>query len=332
MAQKNKERNMLVVENGNAVNENNFSKIVERAKTTKDGFIVTMTFRELLRFYKEGIILPDPDNRAGNVHKDQIKKMAENFKVHGFGLTTASYVNGLILLVDAHHRFETLDLMNDMLEFDKVADKQAILNIVPSSSKQETYMALNSNNRHSGKEKINHPSNAVGSYSCEIIAEAETRSGDSIVFDRGKTQNLMDIVLSYDDHGTGFQLEDVYKNRSRINKLLETAKDRRSFSLKDESVKKSKDFLTKYLSLVYNAKKDAKTEVLSTIKSSGFFVALALDYFTSGCFGGISKESNTKIIKKVGGSKLGKIKEQTETLARRNRKYINLITIQKTLE
>jgi len=309
------------------------TKLLQDAKNTVEGFYLIIKFKDLLKLWKDAILVPYNNNRSGNLNSKRIEDIAENFNLFGFGQVTASFHDGKIELVDAHHRIYAIELLNDKyLGFGEIENKDVVLFVVPSSKRMSTYQALNRGKSHTGYEKVNQPDLAVGSYSNEIIDAAEEKTGGSILFNRKQTQNLMDLVYCYSELGNKFELENVYEARTEVSKLLDSAVDRRSFSLEDFVVKKSTDFVTKYLSLIYLAEKsDIKSEVVSTIKSPGFLLTMGLDYFTDGsAINGFSKKPNTDILNKVKGkTKLPKILESCQAVARRNRKRINIPDIKK---
>lgn len=128
-----------------------------------------------------------------------------------------------------------------------------------------------------------------------------------------------------DEIGSKLELEDVYKTRGKVTKLLDSATDRRSYKIGDAAIKKGKDMLVKFLDFVDTAKndKDIKTEVVQYAKSPGSLICFALDYFTNGsALGGFSKKPNVKILNSLSTSKFLKVKDQSRLVARRNMREI----------
>jgi hypothetical protein len=319
---------MLILDNlVLARDEQGIKKFLEKAKNTKEGFYTFMTFLDLLKMYKTGALSDDEFNRSGRFDKKRARDIAENFTHFGFGQVTCGFNDGKLELIDAHHRLGALVVMNDELfNFNEIAQEVVAVRVIPSAYKLSTYKTLNSGKSHTGYEKINHPKMAVGSYSNEIINKAQDKAGPDSKFNKQLTQNLMDLTLAYETHGDSFDLDQLFAKRGVVTKHLNLSADRRSFSIDDSAVKKSADLTTKYLSLIcYAESLDVKTEIVRLIKSPGFFLSFGLDYMTNGkILTGFSSQSNIKIVNKVNSNKFAKIKENTERVARRSRKKINL--------
>ena len=141
------------------------------------------------------------------------------------------------------------------------------------------------------------------------------------------------MTLAHDTHGTAFEIDDLFSMRSKTNKQLDLAKDRRSFSVKDSTIKKTAAFAQKYQSIVnFVEQEDAKSEVISLVNTPGFFLLMGADYLTNGAFaGGFSTLPNKDILKKISGRRFTNIKEQTKALARRNRTEIEATKLRKCI-
>lgn len=311
---------------------NNFGSFLENAKNSQEDFYVEVTLQTLLRLYKEQKIVDYENNRSGNFSKKRCKDIAENFATGSFGQVTCAFHKTKLELVDAHHRMGSLVVLNDVfMGFTaEVSSYNVILKIVPANMRIETYQRLNDQKKHSGNDKVNNPDLAVGSYVKEMLVAAGAQD-----LNKGLSQNLMDITLSYEENGTKFSLLDIYGMRTTVSKALNEAADRRSFRLEDTTINKVVNSLRKYNSLRYFAKsnKDCKTEVVSLIDSPGFFMTFLVDHVTDGkAVTGFSRQPNADIFKLVSGRKFGDIKNHTATVSRRSKPNIDLDSLFKALK
>ena len=311
--------------------QSSFDKLLKQAKETSTSFYIEVTLAILLKMFKNSILVPYEHNRSGNINKSRIKDMATNFKPSGFGQVTVSFHNGRIELVDAHHRVYTLVYMNDvLLTFNDFSSIIVTLHVVPSSERISTYQTLNAGKSHGGSDKIGNPDLAIGS----LLEEVLTKAGVGHQFKKGHKQNLADLMITSEDYGTDFELENLFQGRGKINKLLDTAKDRRSFSVKDATLEKTSRFVQKYQSLVNFAEQDdLKAEVVALISSPGFFLTMGMDHMSNGkMLTGFSILPNKEIVKKIGsGNKFIKLRNFVRTIARRNNKEIRLDLLKNSL-
>lgn len=318
-------------ENTTELTLENYDEILEYAKTSNTGFILSVSLGVLLKLWKSDLIVPYPQNRSGNLSTSRVRQIAERYSPNSLGQVTVAYFNGALQLVDFHHRMHSTEYLNDvLLGFSPFSSEKISIKIVPANMRIRTYQELNAGKSHTGAEKINNPDLAVGSYAAEIKEKA-----DYVDLLKGKTQNLMDCVLAYEQNGRAMSLSDIFTTRTKISKLLNQARDRRSFSMQESSVDKGVQALRKYKSVInfISENDEVRSEVKDFInKSSGFFFTFIMDHMSDGgVITGFSKLPNKDLIKLLSGKKFSMIKANVAALVRRDMNFVDIGSVKKAL-
>lgn len=308
--------------------EADFERFIQVAASTKDDLLAGVSLLTLVRAIKINRLGLYENNRSGNVNTGKIKEISANFRLSGFGTITACHRSGKLELVDGHHRMLSVIKMNDEAMLGDNRNSIVALRIIPQSERLNAYQSVNAGKGHTLKDKLNNPDLALGA----VLQDIQNLSGQNKEFNKKHVPNFADLVVAYDLKGAATELEHVYMARKDVTMIVNKHRDRRSYDVSGATRNTLAAFLQKYQSLVNyvtDEKQDIKSEIISIIESPGFFITMGLDHVTKGAaVTNFSRLPNEKILKLV-SKNVGKVKEHTMSIARRNRQQIDMILLKK---
>jgi hypothetical protein len=298
------------------LNEKTLSKIVTQILETKEKVIALVTIRTLINLFNTGKLAEYENNRSGYFDENRCDKMVEKFNLNGIGSVTASISkkSNTLMQLDFHHRMEGIIRKNDLAELTmKELDTLIPITIFHYSDAISTYQTINAAKGHTGKEKINNPDLAIGSIIESILKKVD------VSLDKKHSQNLMDVIFAYKEKGSDMNLPDIFASRNDVNELLDTAKDRRTFSISAEleyqaaiATKKYDNFKT-FINL--NLMSSANTK--KAVKKPGFFIAFISDCLTNSKLFGLTKDSHEEMLAWI-NKRPEDVIEVSELIARRS--------------
>jgi hypothetical protein len=262
----------------------------------------------------DGVIIPYKNNRghikAGGISKRRVDEMSTNFTPAALGsFHIAKQDDGTYLLLDGHHRIETLRLLNKSGKLTAQLKAQIIPVIaVRSVDWLKAYQGVNRSKSHNGPEKLMNDDLLPGSY----IRDWENLSNS--LFTTSQAVNLFDIALMREDKlrqgkTVAFTIEEVWNMRTKggvkvqsASYLSDHAINRRNFSLDNTTEKDILAALKFYKLILKEAENDVagyNEAVERALKSNGLFQIIISDYI-GGTFEGFTrKRSPQSIYRKV---------------------------------
>jgi hypothetical protein len=298
------------------LSDDTLSQIIDQILETKEKIIALVSIRTLINFFNKNTIRIYGNNRSGCFDESRCERMVDKFNINGLNSINVSIdkKTKTLMLLDFHHRMETLIRKNDLAELSsKELDTLFAINIFHYNEAISTYQIINAAKGHTGTEKINNPDLAIGSIIESIVSKA------GIELDKKHSQNLMDAVFAYKEYKNDMTLHDFFSSRPKVTELLDTAKDRRTFSIDSEIEYKTAHALQIY-TMIKNFILNHETssaQARQAVKKPGFFIACVTDDLTDGNMFGITKNRMDSILKYI-NDRPHDFLEASELIARRS--------------
>lgn len=287
--------------------------------------ISNTTLGDLFIDFLAGVIFPYENSRAalkpGGLNKSRVKAIAENFQATAIGSFNVSYDSDkdAYMLLDAHHRFAALKLMNDNGTLTpEIKSIPVSLRVVHKSEALITYQQLNQCSGLTGAEKIMNPDFMAGSYLEEWLKGA---GADLENIKGGNALSLFDIALTREENSS-FMVEETWPKRKITKELCDRAQDRRQHTFSDDTCKAVSQALKVLFALDTQVRtdKDYNKFAKQVMSSPGMFQVIVADHMSKGrAFGGFTRGNLKSVAKKINKNS-EKLLGYCRTVARRNSK------------